>query len=46
MRFECKPDYPYNEVLMPFSGLMNSLKIVSEKRGKPNLGSRIVSYSV
>ena len=45
-RFECRSDYLYNEVLMPFSGLLNSLKELSAKRGKPNLGAHIVPYSL
>ncbi|MDO8588050.1 MAG: hypothetical protein Q7T82_13575 [Armatimonadota bacterium] len=40
------PDpYPYHEVLMPFAALLNSLKLVSDKRGKPNLGAHIVPYN-
>lgn len=38
--------YPYNEVLMPFSGLLNSLKDVSSKRGRPNLGFHLVPYQI
>ena len=40
------PKYPYHEVLMPFAALLNSLKLVSEKRGKPNLGAHMVPYNL
>ena len=42
--FEPDPQRPYHEVLMPIAGLVNTLKSVSEKRGKPNLGGHIVPY--
>jgi hypothetical protein len=42
---QCDQKHPYNEVLMPFSALLNSLKDVSKKRGKPNLGAHICPYN-
>ncbi|MDB5346334.1 MAG: hypothetical protein JWP89_4711 [Schlesneria sp.] len=37
---------PYHEVLMVFAGLLNSLKILSAKRGRPNMGFHLVPYKV
>ncbi len=42
--FQRDEHHLYHEVLMPFAGMFNSLKKVSEKRGKPNLGAYIVPY--
>ena len=44
--YQPDPKYRYHEVLMPFAALLNSLKLVSEKRGKPNLGAHIVPYNL
>lgn len=45
-RFKYYEEHPYHEVLMPLSALLNTLKLVSSKRGKPNLGFYIVPYQV
>ena len=43
--FHCDVNHPFHEVLMPFAGIVNSLKNISNKRGKPNLGAYMVPYS-
>ena len=45
-RNEALPQVKYHEVLMPFAGLLNSLKNLSNKRGKPNLGFHLVPYKL
>lgn len=43
-RFAPTPPHPYHELLMPFAALLNSLKELSHKRGKPRLGAYMVPY--
>jgi hypothetical protein len=45
-QFNVHPQYRHHEVLMPFAGIMNALKGLSEKRGKPRLGAHMVPYDV
>ena len=44
--FACNDRPPFHEVLMPFAAILNSLKTLSEKRGRPNLGAYMVPYDI
>jgi hypothetical protein len=46
INFPVMPTQRYHEVLMPFAGVLNSLKHLSNKRGRPNLGGHVVPYQV
>ncbi|MBI4492859.1 MAG: hypothetical protein HY690_08720 [Chloroflexi bacterium] len=45
-QYACDERHRFHEVLMPFAGVLNSLKSLSAKRGRPNLGAYMVPYNI
>ena len=44
--FPCIDEHKYHVVLLPFAAILNSLKEISEKRGRPKLGPYMVPYQI